>query len=126
MEHRPPHSTKSHMVGHLFMCVPTHVLCKTNSILSSSYPLHPPHPLHLAPPTPPAPPTQPSSLDVVGLLVLLPLAGQLVDLTRNQTQLLQVEPSIHLTEPSLPQQAEQEVALVQQRVVVESGEEGVG
>jgi len=62
-----------------------------------------------------------SLLDIVGLLVVLPLAVELVDLAGDVSLLLQVEALVHLAEAALADQVQQQVAVVQDRVVLEPG-----
>lgn len=81
------HTTPSLTWSAIFSCVSVFYARLMVSLQVHTHPILP-RPLYPAPPTLPTLPTQPSSLNVVGLLVLLPLAGQLVDLARNQAQLL--------------------------------------
>ena len=59
-------------------------------------------------------------LDVVGLLVVLPVLVQLVDLAGHVALLLEVKGFVHLTESALAEQHEQQIPLVEHRMVIES------
>lgn len=61
----------------------------------------------------------PNSLDIVGLLVLLPVLVELVHLARHVALLFEVECFVHLAESALTQKHQQQVAFVQHRMVVE-------
>jgi len=60
-------------------------------------------------------------LDIVGLLVILPLAVELVDLAGDVALLLQVEALVDLAEATLADQVQQQIAVVQDRVVLKPG-----
>ena len=59
------------------------------------------------------------SLDVVGLLVVLPVLVQLVDLAGHVALLRQVEAFVHFAEAALAEQTQQQVAVVERGVTVE-------